>query len=120
MATVINATFKLKRGTAARWIEVNPILEQGEPGFVYDSNRLKIGDGITPWNDLPYIEGKTEVANFEISSEFPTIGDPSIIYKASNELSLYQFNPRTNSYEKISDGKSIDNINRINGGTANG
>ena len=118
MATVINTTFKLKRGTAARWAEVNPILEQGEPGFVYDSNRLKIGDGITPWNDLPYIDGKTEVANFEISSEFPAVGDPNIIYKAANELSLYQYNAEAQLYEKISDGKSIDNITIINGGVA--
>lgn len=118
MATVVNTTFKLKRGTAARWAEVNPILEQGEPGFVYDSNRLKIGDGITPWNDLPYIDGKTEVANFEIASEFPTVGDPNIIYKAANELSLYQYNAETRSYDKLSDGKSIDNITIINGGIA--
>ena len=55
MATTITTTFKLKRGTAARWAEVNPILEIGEPGFVYDQNRLKIGDGVTPWNELPYI-----------------------------------------------------------------
>jgi len=27
MATTLNTTFKLKRGTAARWAEVNPILE---------------------------------------------------------------------------------------------
>ena len=118
MATVVNTTFKLKRGTAARWAEVNPVLEQGEPGFVYDSNRLKVGDGITPWNDLPYIDGKTEVANFEISSEFPAIGDPNIIYKAADELSLYQYNAETQLYEKISDGKSVDNITIINGGTA--
>lgn len=118
MATVINTTFKLKRGTAARWAEVNPILAQGEPGFVYDANRLKIGDGITPWNDLPYIEGKTEVANFELAIDFPTIGDPNIIYKAADELSLYQFNAETNVYEKLSDGRGIDNITIINGGTA--
>ena len=44
MATVIPTTFKLKRGIAARWAEVNPVLAQGEPGFVYDTNKLKIGD----------------------------------------------------------------------------
>ena len=38
MAQVVNTTFRLKRGTAARWAEVNPILDQGEPGFVYDTN----------------------------------------------------------------------------------
>ena len=118
MATVVNTTFKLKRGTAARWAEVNPILEQGEPGFVYDENRLKIGDGVTPWNDLPYIDGKREVTNYDYVNDFPTIGDPNIIYKAQKELSLYQFNPETNLYEKISDGKNIDTITIINGGKA--
>lgn len=118
MATVINTTFRLKRGTAARWAEVNPILDQGEPGFVYDSNRLKIGDGITPWNDLPYIDGKSAVVNYELASEFPTVGDPNVIYKAANELSLYQFDTNTNTYEKISDGRGIDNITIINGGNA--
>lgn len=118
MAQVINTTFKLKRGTAARWAEVNPILEQGEPGFVYDENRLKVGDGKTPWNDLPYIDGKREVFNFDYLSDFPAVGDEDIIYKAEKEQSLYQFNADTNKYEKLSDGMGIDNINIINGGTA--
>lgn len=118
MATVVNTTFKLKRGTQARWAEVNPILQQGEPGFVYDTNRLKIGDGITAWNDLPYIDGKTEVANYELMSDFPSVGDPNIIYKAADELSLYQFNSETQAYEKLSDGRGIDNITIINGGNA--
>jgi hypothetical protein len=50
---------QLKRGTAERWATVNPILAIGEPGFVYDSNKLKIGDGVSAWNELPYIEGAT-------------------------------------------------------------
>ena len=118
MSQVINTTFKLKRGTAARWAEVNPILAQGEPGFVYDENRLKIGDGVTHWNDLPYIDGKREVSNFDFKDEFPVIGDENVIYKAEKELSLYQFNTDTYEYEKISDGRGIDDINIINGGTA--
>ena len=118
MATTLNTTFKLKRGTAARWAEVNPILEQGEPGFVYDENRLKVGDGKTPWNDLPYIDGKREVSNFDYLSDFPAVGDEDIIYKAEKEQSLYQFNADTHKYEKLSDGTGIDDINIINGGTA--
>lgn len=118
MATVVNTTFKLKRGTAARWAEVNPILAEGEPGFVYDQNRLKIGDGKTAWNDLPYIDGKREVSNFDYKEDFPIIGDENIIYKAEKEQSLYQFNAETFEYEKVSDGKGIENINIINGGKA--
>lgn len=118
MTTVINTTFKLKRGTAARWAEVNPILQIGEPGFVYDENRLKIGDGKTAWNDLPYIDGKREVSNYDYKDDFPVIGDENIIYKAEKEQSLYQFNTETFEYEKISDGKGIEDINIINGGKA--
>lgn len=50
---------QLKRGTAERWYTVNPTLAIGEPGFVYDTNKLKIGDGVTPWNELPYIGGES-------------------------------------------------------------
>ena len=118
MATVVNTTFKLKRGTAARWAEVNPILEQGEPGFVYDQNLLKIGDGVTPWNDLPYIQGQTGIMNFESMEDFPENGREDLIYKAANELSLYQFNPATSAYEKLSDGRGLSDIQIINGGNA--
>ena len=118
MSSTVVSTFKLKRGTAARWAELNPILGQGEPGFVYDSNLLKIGDGVTHWNDLPYIQGKAEVSNFSTSDSFPVYGDPNVIYKAADEMSLYQFNPDTKLYEKLSDGKGIDNIEYINGGNA--
>lgn len=46
------AQILLKRGTAARWAELNPVLAIGEPGFVTDKNILKIGDGITPFDQL--------------------------------------------------------------------
>ena len=55
MADVIKTTFQVKRGTAARWEELNPILNPGEPGFEMDTFKLKIGDGSTPWKELPYV-----------------------------------------------------------------
>lgn len=58
MATqIIKTTFKLRRGLAARWAEVNPILAEGEPGFELDTYKLKIGNGEKAWNDLPYVAG---------------------------------------------------------------
>lgn len=44
----------LRRSTAASWVTRNPILGEGEPGYEKDTNRMKIGDGYTRWNDLPY------------------------------------------------------------------
>ncbi len=55
MATIISTTFRLKRGLAEKWQELNLVLDPGEPGFELDTYRLKIGDGQTAWNDLPYV-----------------------------------------------------------------
>ena len=55
MADVIKTTFQVKRGTAARWEELNLILNPGEPGFEMDTFQLKIGNGSTPWKELPYV-----------------------------------------------------------------
>ena len=50
---------QVRRGTAANWASVNPILAQGEIGVETDSLgtddvKEKIGDGIKDWNSLPY------------------------------------------------------------------
>lgn len=50
----IKSVFQWRRDTAERWEEVNPILRQGEPGVELDTGLMKIGDGSTPWHDLPY------------------------------------------------------------------
>ena len=45
---------KLRRDTAANWLEQNPILAQGETGFETDTRAMKLGDGATRWADLKY------------------------------------------------------------------
>lgn len=43
-----------RRDTAARWAQYNPILLEGEVGYITDNdNQFKIGDGVHAWNDLP-------------------------------------------------------------------
>ena len=43
-----------RRDTAARWAQYNPILLEGEVGYVLDNpNQYKIGDGVHAWNELP-------------------------------------------------------------------
>lgn len=43
-----------RRDTAARWASYNPILLEGEIGWVTDNpNQYKIGDGVNAWNSLP-------------------------------------------------------------------
>lgn len=57
MARVIKITFQLRRGLHDKWIEENPILSEGEPAFETDTFRLKIGDGKTTYQALPYVGG---------------------------------------------------------------
>ena len=50
----ILARIVFRRGTAAAWAAVNPVMLDGEGGFEIDTRKLKIGDGATAWNDLAY------------------------------------------------------------------
>jgi Major tropism determinant N-terminal domain len=51
MATKI----QLRRDISANWAGTNPTLSAGEPGIELDTNKLKVGDGMTAWNDLDYL-----------------------------------------------------------------
>lgn len=58
MATqVVNTTFQFKRGLSDAWERSNPILAPGEPGWTLDTHVLKIGNGVTAWNNLEAISG---------------------------------------------------------------
>lgn len=53
MGTVFDV-IQLRRGTAAEWASVNPILADGEEGLETDTGYRKVGDGSTRWNLLQY------------------------------------------------------------------
>ena len=40
--------------TSANWTLNNPVLIQYCIGYESDTNRFKVGDGITAWNNLAY------------------------------------------------------------------
>jgi len=48
-----------RRGTASQWSTANTVLAIGEIGFAYDTNVIKIGDGLTSWNSLASLDGKS-------------------------------------------------------------
>ena len=57
---------QLRRDGAQQWANINPILAQGELGIEIDTSRIKIGDGVTPWNSLKYerpLETESNTAN---------------------------------------------------------
>lgn len=48
-------TIKTRRGTAADWAGINPILALGEIGIETDTGKIKYGDGASRWNDIGYV-----------------------------------------------------------------
>jgi hypothetical protein len=57
--------------TQAQWQSRNPILGSGEPGFDEDTGKVKIGDGHTHWNDLPY---RDDLAPYTLPQSIETFG----------------------------------------------
>lgn len=45
---------QFRNDTAYNWQSYNPVLGEGEIGIENDTKFIKIGDGYTPWNSLPY------------------------------------------------------------------
>lgn len=50
---------QLRRGTAAEWEDVNPVLAHGEVGAATDVGQIKVGDGSSVWTALPYAGAAT-------------------------------------------------------------
>ena len=49
--------------TAAKWTTANPLLQRGELGVETDTRKIKVGDGITYWNDLEYAKAYSDWGN---------------------------------------------------------
>lgn len=59
--------------TAQNWTDVNPVLLLNEEGRETDTGRIKYGDGVTAWNDLPYFgEGDATTISYD-NPDYPTV-----------------------------------------------
>ena len=81
---VIKTTFLLRRGASEAWEEVNPILAYGEPGYEKDTGQLKIGDGVTPWKELPYIGDGSSPAVINVDNK-------SVKRNSNREISVFDY-----------------------------
>ena len=64
MATLnsVQANLLIRNDSAANLRLRNPILRKGELCAEIDTYKLKLGDGINAFNDLPYISGESIIA----------------------------------------------------------
>ena len=53
--TIKDWRMQVRRGNSAEWVQNDHVLLEGELGWESDTNKLKIGNGINSWNNLPYL-----------------------------------------------------------------
>jgi len=61
-----------RRGTSAAWEAANPVLFLGEFGVELTSSdeiKVKVGDGETSWDDLPYISSDVDLSAYYTSTQ---------------------------------------------------
>ena len=76
-----------KVNTRSQWTAQNPVLMAGEPGFESETENLKIGDGRTAWNTLPYFSGPGYWGSFwDTTSQTATANTPTAILLRKNDL----------------------------------
>ena len=89
------AKIQLRRDTASVWASVNPTLALGEPGVETDTYKVKVGDGTSDWNTLPYsittqfadLNGKpTTIAGYAINDAYTKAEVDAIIESPSGNL----------------------------------
>ena len=70
---------QLRRGTSLQWATANTLLSQGEMGIEIDTNKIKIGNGTTPWNSLPYYQTNIDLASYAtkqyVDSSIPDVSN---------------------------------------------
>ena len=76
----MSTEIRLRRGLAAQWTSANTVLGPGEAGYETDTRKLKIGDGSTAWNSLPYFVGNLPGATLN------DLGDVTITSAANGDF----------------------------------
>lgn len=79
----------LRRGTSSGWTSANPVLSPSEFGFETNTKRLKIGDGATAWNSLPYLDSIIAAGS---TIDTPILTNPNMsAVKGSNGNKVFDF-----------------------------
>ncbi len=90
--------------TQAQWASLNPIIPLGEIVYEVGTHRQKIGNGFSPWLELPYENTVTPKPSVFSPSENKNIGDkieahsksstPHVVYDEGPSLVLLYENAK--------------------------
>lgn len=78
---------QFRRGIAAEWTSVDPVLAEGEMGIETDTNLFKIGNGNDSWTELPYggLRGYAGSAGFTGSIGNTAVQNVLYVSKSGND-----------------------------------
>ena len=113
------ARIQLRRDTSADWSSTNPTLSEGELGYETNTDKFKIGDGVTAWNSLDYViyepafsdilNKPTTIAGYGITDAFSgsfgdLTGKPTTVagYGITDALTTVSFAQVTNKPSTLS------------------
>lgn len=83
----LNVRISLFGATAAKWTEKNPVLLADEIGRERDTGKIKFGDGVSAWNDLPYFGGDMDAAISTLQDKLTALqGSKENVVKAADKL----------------------------------
>ena len=92
----LNGPVQLKGGTAAALAAANPLLAQREIAVEIDTGKIKVGNGINYWNDLPYSDSSSSSSTLNNGQIYmlvnhpnewnPDIDDVDTLYLSVNEI----------------------------------
>jgi len=51
----MSVRLQFRRGTASEWFDADTVLGEAEIGYEIDTKKIKVGNGITAWNSLSYV-----------------------------------------------------------------
>jgi hypothetical protein len=83
---------QIKRDSSTVWSSVNPVLSDGEFGYERDSGKIKIGNGVTPWNSLAYYSSEdypSAIAGEALGGHRAVIQSNGLLYYASTSNILH-------------------------------
>jgi hypothetical protein len=92
----MSTKIQLRRDTASNWTNANPVLAQGEAGLELTTNRVKYGDGVTPWTGLTYASSinYSDLQNAPVLSGFSVVNaSPNGNGSLSLNGSVFTFTP---------------------------
>lgn len=114
--------FKIKEGCFSTGTEPAPptptIYQQLLNSLEKKQDKLEAGAGITIENGVISTTSANSVVNAKTHLDFPSIGNPNVIYKAEEERKLYQWDEGTLTYVALDEG--IADVEIIHGGNASG